>query len=57
MSELERLQKEVVNAFNAYAAAYATAAAAHSAAYAGAYAVWVKAKRELSDYLEEQDNE
>ena len=61
MSELERLQKNVVETKAAYEAAYAAwdawdswyDACADCAAWRGA---WEKAELELSDYLKEQDN-
>ena len=66
LTELERLKEKVVDtkaAYDAYDAAYDAAYAAYGAAYGAhdaatyaAYAAWVKAKLELEDYLEEQDN-
>ena len=76
MPELERLEKNVVDAEATYDASVATAdmlnaavpyadgiesAAAYAADLAADnagrdYAVWVKAKRELSDYLKENNN-
>lgn len=61
--KLERLQKAVVDTRAAYDDAddaYAAADTAYDAAYAdytAAYAAWSKAKRELNNYLKEQDDE
>ena len=48
MTELERLEKAVVDAAPAYADA--------ADAYAVAEAAFIKVRKELKDYLKEQDN-
>tara|TARA_R110000824_G_scaffold388765_2_gene584468 strand:+ start:452 stop:607 length:156 start_codon:yes stop_codon:yes gene_type:complete len=50
MDELERLEKAVVDTKASFDASFDAAAAWDDAADA-----WFKAKRELSNYLEEQD--
>ena len=65
LTKLETLQKNVVDTKAAYDAAfdvaYDSADAAYDAAFdvavAAAYAALVKAKRELNEYLKEQDND
>ena len=52
MSKLERLEKAVVDTAVDYEAAYKAWEDAWDT-----YAAWVKAKRELANYLKEQDNE
>ena len=52
MTKREQLEKDVVDAEDAAAAADYAAAAADYAAYAA----WKQAKRELNEYLKEQDN-
>ena len=49
MNKLERLQKDVADAEAAYEVAWDTVVAA-------ACAAWSKAKRELNEYLEEQQD-
>jgi|TARA_R110001599_G_scaffold65339_3_gene184061 hypothetical protein len=56
MTELETLEKAVVDTKAAYDAAWDAADDAWDAA-ADAYAPWLKAKLDLNNYLKEQDNE
>ena len=53
LTELERLEKNVVDAEAAYAAAFDTGITTITSA---AYAPMAKARRDLSNYLKEQDN-
>ena len=66
MSKREQLEKAVVDTKAAYDVAYAAHDAAWGASDAwdadadaefAAHDAWVKAKRELNNYLKEQDNE
>ena len=58
MNELKQLEKKVVDTYAAWDATCAAWDSDYdSAAADAAYVAWVKAKRELNEYLKEQDNE
>ena len=55
MTKLERLQEAVVDTYDTYAYAFHGWQALGDPFFESAQDAWFKAKRELSNYLEEQD--